>query len=296
MNSVNLSHPLRALLVGFAAFALSLVLASVFHLYSPVFSVSLIIEILVLAVVAAKIADSRPWWHGLLAGLGLCVPGLILVLYVSRPRPNPGTWVVCGLTLLFTSGGAQSIALWRIRRRFASLLVFLGTIALIGMGRQIAHRVLSPAPIHVQVDKPLPDLALTTLDGTPIPASELQSYITVIDFWGTWCAPCIAELPSLDAIHTEYAGNPKVRFLLVNSERGGDNPEKIADFLKRRPISIFMALDPSQSYSKLDVTDLPLLLVIDQRGHIRFEDNGYLGNDQTKGRLRREINTLLATN
>jgi len=296
MTFASRNASFRAVLIGLSAFLLSVVLAAVFGFQSFVFGLAIVIESLVLAILAATISDGRPWLQGLLAGLGLCVPGLILVFSVHRPRPSPGAWFICAFVLLVSSSGAQSVALWRGRRWLAGFLVLLGAIVLIGMGREIARLMFPFVPIHAHVDQPLPAFTFTTLDGKPIPVTAFQSYVTVIDFWGTWCTPCIAEMPSLNSVYSEYAPNPKVRFLLVNSELGGDNPEKIRSFLRRNPISIPMALDPDQSYFKLDINGLPLVVVVDQRGHIRYEDTGYATGEATKLRLHDEIDTLLAGN
>jgi thiol-disulfide isomerase/thioredoxin len=147
------------------------------------------------------------------------------------------------------------------------------------------------------IDIPLPHLALTALNGKPIPVSALQGQITVIDFWGTWCAACIAEFPSLEAAQKEYSGNATVRFLPVNPEIEGDTPEKIERFLQRRPIAVPMALDPGPSYfdlsNKLNNNELPLMLVVDQHGDIRFCEYGFENADKTRRGIRPDINALL---
>jgi thiol-disulfide isomerase/thioredoxin len=296
MELTDLIASFRALLLGFAAFAFALLLAMLLPSNSPVFNIALLIEVLALAFVAGGMAGPRPWLHGLLAGLGLCIPGLVAVLSASQPYPDPAAWFSCACVLLFTCAGAQGVMLWRSRRRIAGALMCLGAVILFGLGGDLLRPALSHTSFHAQIDKPLPDLALTTLEGIPIPTAQFQGHITVIDFWGTWCAPCVAELPALSAVHNEYAGNPNVRFLLVNSERNGDTPEMVADFAKSKSISIPIALDPSQSFSKLDTTALPFLLVIDQRGHIRFEDAGFSSGEATQQRLHQEIDVLLTPN
>jgi thiol-disulfide isomerase/thioredoxin len=304
MQSESPKRSFRALLLGFAAFILFLALDAVFHEGSRIFDVAIATEVVALAVMAERISDWRPWRQGLLAGLGLCAPLLVMAFCITRLRFRTWAWgpyapllLMCGCMLLVVSAGAQSVGLWRSHRRIVGVLVSLGTIILAAAGFFAANLLLRDSPLRAQVDKPLPALALTTFDGKPIPLTALQGHITVIDFWGTWCGPCLAELPSVDAVYNEYASDPKVRFLLVNTEIMGDTPEKIAQFVQRRPVSMPMALDPLQTYVKVNGTEwLPLLLVVDQRGRIRFEDSAYGSADQVKLDLHQEIETLLAAN
>jgi thiol-disulfide isomerase/thioredoxin len=149
-----------------------------------------------------------------------------------------------------------------------------------------------------QIDVPLSNLMLTTMNGKPISASELRGSITVIDFWGTWCAGCIAELPSLEAVHKQYLKDSRVQFLLVNPEIEGDTPDKISNFLQHRSLSIPVALVADRLYfelsEKLQSDGLPLLIIIDRRGHVRFRKNGYISPDKTINGLRNQVDTLLA--
>jgi thiol-disulfide isomerase/thioredoxin len=304
MQSESLKRSFRALLLGFAAFILFLALDLVFHEGSRIFDGAVAIEFVALIVMAERISNWRSWRQGLLAGLGLCAPLLITTFCIARLRFHTWAWgpfaqllLICGCIVLVISAGAQSVGLWRSHRRIAGVLVSLGTIMLVAAGFFAANLLRRDSPLSAQVDKPLPALALTTFDGKPIPLSALQGHITVIDFWGTWCSPCLAELPSVDAVYNEYASNPKVRFLLVSTEIMGDTPEKIAQFVQRRPVSMPMALDPLQTYVKVNGTELlPLLLVVDQRGRIRFEDSAYGSADQVKRDLHQEIETLIAAN
>ena len=97
-------------------------------------------------------------------------------------------------------------------------------------------------------------------------------------------------------VYTEYSGNPKVRFLLVDSELNGDTPDEIARFIQARAVTIPVALDPQQSFVKLNGFQIPLLIVVDQHTHIRFEETGYTSGEQTERELNYDIDTLLAAN
>ena len=58
----------------------------------------------------------------------------------------------------------------------------------------------------------------------------------IINFWATWCAPCVGELPEFNALQSKYANMP-VKVLLVSLDFKGDNTFKLAGFLKRKNIT-----------------------------------------------------------
>ena len=64
-------------------------------------------------------------------------------------------------------------------------------------GRDEARFKLATAP------KPLPDLAFPDADDKPLRLSELNGQAVLINFWATWCAPCVKEMPSLDRLQAE---------------------------------------------------------------------------------------------
>ena len=60
--------------------------------------------------------------------------------------------------------------------------------------------------------------------------------VYIINFWATWCAPCVAELPEFNVLQSKYANMP-VKVLLVSLDFKGDNTFKLASFLKRKNIT-----------------------------------------------------------
>ncbi len=78
-----------------------------------------------------------------------------------------------------------------------------------------------------------PDVVLTTLDGSRISLRELKGRTVVIDFWATWCGPCVAEIPELVALHKKYAKDEN--FLLLGVSMDSDE-KALKTFLKRKKI------------------------------------------------------------
>jgi thiol-disulfide isomerase/thioredoxin len=94
----------------------------------------------------------------------------------------------------------------------------------------------------------LPASEFTTLEGTPFSVDRLYMNETVdllmVHYWGTWCAPCEAELPDLLTLIKRFEGQPNVKFLLVAAN---DEAIKIQKYLKTLSIptkaSIYWLLD-----------------------------------------------------
>ena len=95
-----------------------------------------------------------------------------------------------------------------------------------------------PPPGLVEGDLLPEDLALTTLDGTPLPLSALRGRPLLINVWASWCGPCIKEMPELDRFAREQDDNgAQVLGLAL------DEAQAVRDFLRRIPVAYPQAID-----------------------------------------------------
>jgi thiol-disulfide isomerase/thioredoxin len=72
------------------------------------------------------------------------------------------------------------------------------------------------ADSRIEEPRDLPAIDLAWLDGGRIGADELEGRVVVINFWGIWCGPCVAEAPQLQQFHEKYRDDPGVIFLTIN--------------------------------------------------------------------------------
>lgn len=130
-----------------------------------------------------------------------------------------------------------------------------------------------------------PEFEVSTLDGRIVRLSDLRGKVLVLDFWATWCGPCIASFGVMQDLVEEYSDRDNVVFLFVNTmEKELENrQEKVGSFLKKRGFNLPVAFDPQingkyDALTKYKVSGIPAQFVIDRDGIVRFETKGYDGS------------------
>ena len=131
------------------------------------------------------------------------------------------------------------------------------------------------------VSGPAPNFTLKNLDGKNIKLSELAGNVVLINFWASWCGPCLQEMPLLNAIHQKY--EPLGFTVLgVNVEENSANARA---FLADRGVDFPILLDSKNQVSKLyDVVAMPTTVVVDRDGNMRFLHRGYKAGDEKEYR------------
>lgn len=126
----------------------------------------------------------------------------------------------------------------------------------------------------------------TVADGTTsIHLANYRGKVVLLNFWATWCQPCIIELPSLLELHRQQ---PDLAILAVSID---EDPDAYSRFLVRRHVDLLTVRDPSQSAPKLYRTEQwPETYVIDRQGIIRRKFIG--AQDWSDPEVRAYLKTL----
>ncbi|MDA3915819.1 MAG: TlpA disulfide reductase family protein [Deltaproteobacteria bacterium] len=122
------------------------------------------------------------------------------------------------------------------------------------------------APTVLKVGDSAPDFSLVDRLGKSWTLSELKGQVVFINFWATWCSPCLKELPSMQTL---FASLPNDKFKML-AVLNNDKPV-LADFVAKQKGITIPILDDSQNLigSKYDITGLPETFILDKQGIIR---------------------------
>lgn len=124
----------------------------------------------------------------------------------------------------------------------------------------------------VVADSTAPDFTLAALGGMNLRLAEQRGDIIVLNFWASWCGPCLQEMPALDALATKYAPLG-VQVWGVNVE--SDNRSAQA-YLQRVKVNFPILFDEQNEVSKAyQVKAMPTTVIIDKDGQIRAVHLGY---------------------
>lgn len=125
-----------------------------------------------------------------------------------------------------------------------------------------------------------PSTPLLRLDGHAADLSAFLGKVVLLNFWASWCPPCVKEMPSLDALAASHRGD---RFAVVAVSLDRDNGEGVRNFLSRHPLRHVVVLrDPRHRFGALredelsekllPVYGLPTSYILDRQGRV----TGYL--------------------
>ncbi len=149
------------------------------------------------------------------------------------------------------------------------VLFALVVVSLVGITATGCPRLI-PAE-GVEEGLSTPDFSLPSVNGELVTLSELRGHPVIINFWATWCGWCVIEMPHLQAVYEEHAGEGLV-LLAVNI---GESQDKVASFKQSNNLTFTILLDSQEAVTlKYDVTGYPATFFIDKDGIIRAKKLG----------------------
>jgi cytochrome c biogenesis protein CcmG/thiol:disulfide interchange protein DsbE len=127
-----------------------------------------------------------------------------------------------------------------------------------------------------RIDYPAPALSLKDLDGNATSLEDYQGQVILINNWATWCPPCRAEMPELEAY---YQAHQDDGFTLIGIN-AAEPAEAVEAFVRKNSISFPMWLDPtSQALSAFQNNGLPSSYVLDRSAKVRLAWTGAINTN-----------------
>ncbi|MCS4302740.1 TlpA disulfide reductase family protein [Chryseobacterium sp. BIGb0232] len=132
------------------------------------------------------------------------------------------------------------------------------------------------------------NLTVRKEDGTVVNTSDLKGKVVFINFWASWCPPCRAEFPSIQAFYEKYKTNPDIIFLTVNLD---DNPELGKVYLADKSFTVPFLIPEGDISNQYFSGSLPTTVVLDKSGQIQLHHQGLA--DYSKESFYQQIDELL---
>ena len=153
-------------------------------------------------------------------------------------------------------------------RKIASFLFALLFVLLVSPPAHTeGDELFSKIGIQSMKDKrKAPDCSLEALNGERIQLKALKGKMIFLNFWATWCGPCKAEMPSMEALHQKFKGKDFV-FLTVAVDYGG--AKRVREFIEKQRYQFPVFVDPAgKTLDLFEINKIPSTLIIDKKGRI----------------------------
>lgn len=166
-------------------------------------------------------------------------------------------------------------------RRLRTLLLTAAAVAVIYVaGRGVSSHAFAPADRSAARE-----LRLTDLDGQGWTLNEQRGKVVLVNYWATWCPPCVRETPMLARVYRELAPRG---FAAVGIAMDEGAEADVRDFVKRNSVPYPVAVAGNSGVGS-DIEALPTSLLLDRQGRLAKTYRGMPGESE----LRTDIERLL---
>jgi thiol-disulfide isomerase/thioredoxin len=172
---------------------------------------------------------------------------------------------------------------WSTVLLVVTALLGLGALGYLGVQEALRARL---APDGAAA----PDFKMKTYNGGTVSLSDLRGKVVMLDFWATWCPPCLEEMPHLIKLAKEYEGKGLV-FVAASRDDMPDAPLFVEEYVKSRmpELAPYVVYAPDEMAAAFKVNALPTLYFLDKEGRVTDAQRGMLSEDALRQRVKRAL-------
>lgn len=138
--------------------------------------------------------------------------------------------------------------------------------------------------------RPVPDLELESFDGGTTSLASYEGRPLIVNFWASWCGPCVAEVPDFERAHQAVGG--QVAFLGIDTQ---DAPKNAAKLVKETGVTYDLVRDPeARAFEAFGVIGMPTTYFVDAGGRILAQHTGALTFEAIVERIEEHFGIVVA--
>lgn len=138
--------------------------------------------------------------------------------------------------------------------------------------------------LYVNAQDKLPAVNVKTIDGATFNTANINNngQPIIIDFWATWCKPCVQELTAISDLYEDWQKTTGVKIYAVSID-DARNSARVKPFVNARGWEYQILLDPNADLKRaMNVGDIPHTFLINGKGEIIFQHAGYAPGDENE--------------
>jgi len=169
------------------------------------------------------------------------------------------------------------------------LALCMALFLLAGCGAQEPVQTTQPVQTTVDTTPPMPDFTVYDQEGNAHMLSEFRGKPVILNFWASWCGPCVGEMPEFEKAYQQYG--QQIHFLMVNLTDGqAETVEKAASFIAQQGYSFPLYFDTTgQASYTYGISAIPRTFFLDARGVYVTDATGMMSEES----LQQAINLIL---
>lgn len=168
---------------------------------------------------------------------------------------------------------------WFTKSNVGNVLFFVAVLTILfvpGARSMLTRGLMAVGFFRPSIEKPAqvitpPDVTFKDASGNTVTLTGLKGKVVFINFWATWCPPCLAELPSINTLNQKLRTNPNVVFLMVDVD---NQLSRSVPFIRNKGLNLPVFETTGQVPSALLGEAIPTTVVIDKKGQMVFQHAG----------------------